>query len=74
MEDRRGAAPEWYSGDTALIERLMEQMLEPRSRVRELIMSFRDSNREPFPMWDKRTTMVVPRQFAELRSEGKFVM
>ncbi len=66
--------PEWYGGDTALIERLMEQMLERRSRVRELILSFRDSNREPFPMWDKGARMVVPRQFAELSSEGKFVM
>jgi hypothetical protein len=52
----------------------MEQMLERRSRVRELIASFRDSDRQPFPLWEKGTKIVVPRQFEELRSEGRFVM
>jgi hypothetical protein len=66
--------PEWYGGDTAVIERLMEQMLRRRSRVRELIGAFRDSNREPFPMWDKGKSVVVPRQFAEVSGAGKFVM
>jgi hypothetical protein len=66
--------PEWYGGDTAVIEQLMEQMLRRRSRVRELIASFRDSNREPFPMWDTGNRIVVPRQFAEVSGAGKFVM
>lgn len=66
--------PEWYGGDTAVIEMLMEQMLRRRSRVRELIASFRDSNREPFPMWDAAKKIVVPRQFAEVSGVGKFVM
>jgi hypothetical protein len=65
--------PEWYGGDTATIERLMEQMLERRGRVRELIASFRDSNREPFPMWETKRSVVVPRQFEET-GLGKFVM
>jgi hypothetical protein len=66
--------PEWYGGDTTLLERLMEQLLMRRSRVRELIGSFRDSSREPFPMWDKGVTIVVPRQFADVSGTGKFVM
>ncbi|OJV44516.1 MAG: phosphatidylinositol kinase [Acidobacteriales bacterium 59-55] len=66
--------PEWYGGDTAVIERLMEQMMARRSRVRELIASFRDSNREPFPMWDAVKKIVVPRQFAEASVVSKFVM
>ena len=66
--------PEWYGGDLATIERLMEQMLARRSRVRELIGSFRDSNREPFPNWVAGATVVVPRQFAEVTVAGKFVM
>jgi hypothetical protein len=66
--------PEWYGGDTAVIEQLMEQMLRRRSRVRELIASFRDSNREPFPLWDTGNRIVVPRQFAEMSGAGKFVM
>jgi len=65
--------PEWYGGDTAVIERLVEQMLARRERVRELIMSFRDSHREPFPMWEKKANVVVPRQFLE-NTAGKFVM
>ena len=66
--------PEWYGGDTAVIERLMEQMLRRRSRVRDLIGEFRDSNREPFPMWASGKKIVVPRQFAEVSGVGKFVM
>lgn len=66
--------PEWYGGDTAIIERLMEQLLARRSRVRELIVSFRDSNREPFPMWNAAKRVVVPRQFEETGAAGEFVM
>ena len=66
--------PEWYGGDTRTIERLMEQMLARRGRVRELIGSFRDSDREPFPMWEKNGSIVVPRQFAEVSGASKFVM
>jgi hypothetical protein len=65
--------PEWYGGDTATMERLTEQMLLRRGRLRELIGSFRDSNREPFPMWEKKTRVYLPRQFAE-DALGKFVM
>ena len=66
--------PEWYGGDTAVIERLMEQMLRRRSRVRELIEAFRDSNREPFPMWTSGKKIVVPSQFDKVSGVGKFVM
>lgn len=66
--------PNWYGGDTAEIERLMEQMLRRQSRVRELIGAFRDSDREPFPMWAKKAMSAVPRQFADLSGVGKFVM
>src|ERR1700742_416719 len=45
-EIAEGVPPEWYGGDGATIERLMETMLARRSRVRELIGAFRDSNRE----------------------------
>jgi hypothetical protein len=52
---------------------MLEQLLRRRARVRESIASFRDSNREPFPLWDKKITVAVPRQFVE-GSAGKFVM
>jgi hypothetical protein len=66
--------PEWYGGDLGVIERLMEQMLMRKSRVRELIGSFRDSERAPFPMWAKTKTVSVPRQFVEVSGAGRFVM
>ncbi len=65
--------PEWYGGDMAVIERLTEQMLARRGRLRELIASFRDSNREPFPMWEKKLSIPVATQFGE-DGVGKFVM
>jgi hypothetical protein len=65
--------PQWYGGDIAAIERLTEQMLGRRGRLRELIGSFRDSNREPFPMWEKKLSVRVPAQFGE-DGVGKFVM
>ncbi len=67
--------PEWYGGDTAVLERLMETMLLRRGRVRELIGSFRDSSREPFPKWGLRTSVAVPGMFSAGPAEmGKFVM
>ena len=65
--------PEWYAGDAPALERLMEQLVRRRSRVRELIAAFRDSDRQPFPMWEKAVTVSVPPQFAE-GPPGKFVM
>jgi hypothetical protein len=44
--------PEWYGGDPATIEELVEKLMERRTRVRELILAFRESSRRPFPKWD----------------------
>ena len=66
--------PEWYGGDTVVIERLMEMLLKRRSRVRELIEQFRVSNREPFPNWGAVKSIVVPGSF-EIRANSRdFVM
>ena len=66
--------PEWYGGNTSTIERLVEQMLVRKSRVRDLILSFRDSDRAPFPLWTASPTVSVPRQFAEIGGTEGFVM
>jgi hypothetical protein len=66
--------PEWYGGDVGVIERLMEQMLTRRGRVRELIESFRDSDREPFPNWGVEKVMVARRRFAIAGDAGNLVM
>jgi hypothetical protein len=65
--------PEWYGGDPGDLERLLEQVLRRRGRVRELIAWFRDSNRQPFPKWDKAVRVTVPEGFP-LRPAGRFVM
>lgn len=67
------APPEWYGGEMSALEHLIEQLLRRRGRVRELIESFRDSNREPFPNWDKRAAVAVPQHFPETPLGG-FVM
>jgi hypothetical protein len=43
--------PEWYSGEVAALERIVEQLIVRRGRVRELIRDFRESDRRPFPKW-----------------------
>lgn len=57
--------PEWYGGNPAELEQLMEKLLLRRNRVRELIASFRDSNRNPFPNWNRSVSMAVAAQFPE---------
>jgi hypothetical protein len=43
--------PEWYGGDLAEMEALVEKLLARRSRIRELIEEFARSDRKPFPFW-----------------------
>jgi hypothetical protein len=66
--------PEWYGGDLGVIEHLMEILLKRRSRVRELIGQFRESNREPFPNWGTVKSVVVPGSFEVRANPGNFVM
>ena len=51
-EAAEGIPPEWYGGDQSLLERLMEDVQRRQARLRELIQGFRDSDRQPFPMWE----------------------
>jgi hypothetical protein len=66
--------PEWYGGDVRELERLMEAMLARRSKVRELVVAFRDSGREPFPNWGAAVQVTVPKMFELPAGVGKFVM
>jgi hypothetical protein len=47
--------PEWYDSNVALVEGLVENLIARRSRVRDLIMGFRESSREPFPKWNRKS-------------------
>ena len=44
--------PDWYGGDLAEMETLVEKLLARRSRIREWIEMFGKSDRRPFPKWD----------------------
>jgi hypothetical protein len=50
-EEAAQIPPEWYAGDWNALERLLERLVRRRERVRELILSARNSGREPFPNW-----------------------
>ena len=43
--------PEWYEDDYDAVLRLMEQLYRRRARVPELILSAKDSTRQPFGYW-----------------------
>ena len=57
--------PEWYGGDPAELELLVERLLARRVRVRELIGMFRESSREPFPNWRNGEIAPMEGQFPE---------
>ena len=66
--------PDWYGGDLSEVERLLERLLERRGTLRELIVAFRDSGREPFPKWSRRKTVVVRTPLERVHNESKMVM
>lgn len=66
--------PEWYGGDTTVVESLIERMLERRGRLRELISAFRESDRQPFPKWAGGERIVVPGRAERGRDASNFIM
>ena len=50
----RGIPPEWYEFDTGGLHRLVETLYRRRSIIRDLIIQFRSSTRNPFPLWTSR--------------------
>jgi hypothetical protein len=46
--------PEWYGDDWTALEHLIERLYVRRKRLPELILSARNSGREPFPNWKVR--------------------
>jgi hypothetical protein len=42
---------EWYEGDRDGLNRLVEALYNRRESIRQLIATFRKSNRNPFPSW-----------------------
>jgi hypothetical protein len=50
-EISREIPPAWYEDDFDALLRLIEQMLRRRARLPELLLSAKNSNRQPFPNW-----------------------
>ena len=48
-----GIPSEWYEHDRAGLDRLVEELYSRRSKIRDLITAFRESSRNPFPLWTK---------------------
>ena len=51
--------PEWYDSAVGELERLLTLLLERRSRLRDLIRSFKNSSRNPFPNWSQVTACIT---------------
>ncbi len=62
--------PEWYGGDQAEMETLVEKLLARRSRIRELVEEFRNSDRKPFPGNGERGEGGVKKRLGERRDGG----
>jgi len=52
--------PDWYGGDIAALEALVEKLIYRRRRIRELIDDFRRSDRNPFPNWGAEAKNLLP--------------
>lgn len=50
-EAYREIPPQWYEYETGELERLLEQLLQRRKRVRELVISSWKCSVRPFPNW-----------------------
>ncbi len=44
---------EWYDSAADELEQLLSRLLERRSKVRNLVLSFKNSSRNPFPNWSQ---------------------
>jgi hypothetical protein len=53
-EEAERIPPEWYQDDWDALARLLERLHARRKRVRDLILSARNSGRDPFPNWKVR--------------------
>ena len=49
--------PEWYGSAPQELEALLSKLLERRHQVRDLILEFKTSSRNPFPNWGREVTV-----------------
>jgi len=51
---------EWHGGNLCELDQLVDKLLGRRSRVRELISQFRNSDKVPFPHWKRKRSVMLP--------------
>jgi hypothetical protein len=51
--------PEWYGAADDELERMLDKLLARRAKVRDLLESFRESSRNPFPNWQHKAAVVM---------------
>ena len=52
--------PEWYDHDQGELDRLLSTLLDRRRKVRDLILEFKNSSRNPFPNWRSSASFSEP--------------
>ena len=65
--------PEWYGGDLAEMEMLVEQLLARRNLIRDEIEDFGRSDRKPFPNWGPPTAKAPETPWKEPTREANIV-
>lgn len=57
----REIPPEWYEHNSDALTRLIESLYRRRTLVRDLITSFSNSTRNPFPNWTAQSRSINPK-------------
>ena len=63
--------PEWYGGDIAEMESLVEKLLARRSKIRDAVEAFGRSDRKPFPKWGEAGKKIGEDGWKGMRWESK---
>jgi len=63
--------PEWYGGDIAEMESLVEKLLARRSNIRDAVEAFGRSDRKPFPKWGEAGKKIGEDGWKGMRWESK---
>lgn len=61
---------EWYGGEISDLENLMDKLIRRRDRVRELIIQFRYSSKDPFPNWKRDRIISLPGRLLPCRRKN----
>src|SRR5271166_3574181 len=64
--------PEWHDSAADELEQLLSTLLARRTRVRDLILSFKNSSRNPFPNWSRLAAFCLSGWFSRPLEVGVY--